>query len=58
MDAIESPKKFRKESDSFIEKHQLTNAIVSEITQSVPGIVENMGPFKCPHCNEIIELFQ
>ncbi|GAB6144991.1 P-loop NTPase [Desulfocicer niacini] len=22
------------------------------------GIVENMGPFKCPHCNEIIELFK
>jgi len=21
------------------------------------GLVENMGPFKCPHCNEIIELF-
>ncbi|MBF0467724.1 MAG: Mrp/NBP35 family ATP-binding protein [Desulfamplus sp.] len=22
------------------------------------GIVENMGPFKCPHCNEVIELFK
>ncbi len=22
------------------------------------GIVENMGPFKCPHCNEMIELFK
>jgi len=22
------------------------------------GIIENMGPFKCPHCNEIIELFK
>ena len=22
------------------------------------GIVENMGPFKCPHCDEIIELFK
>lgn len=22
------------------------------------GIVENMGPFKCPHCNEMISLFK
>ncbi|MBF0211269.1 MAG: Mrp/NBP35 family ATP-binding protein [Desulfamplus sp.] len=22
------------------------------------GIVENMGPFECPHCNQIIELFK
>lgn len=22
------------------------------------GIVENMGPFKCPHCDEVIELFK
>ena len=22
------------------------------------GIIENMGPFKCPHCGEIIELFK
>ncbi|SLM30603.1 conserved hypothetical protein [Desulfamplus magnetovallimortis] len=22
------------------------------------GIVENMGAFKCPHCNEVIELFK
>jgi Mrp family chromosome partitioning ATPase len=22
------------------------------------GIVENMGPFKCPHCNEVIALFK
>ncbi|MBF0301758.1 MAG: Mrp/NBP35 family ATP-binding protein [Desulfamplus sp.] len=22
------------------------------------GIVENMGPFKCPHCNQVIELFK
>ncbi len=22
------------------------------------GLIENMGPFKCPHCDEIIELFK
>ncbi|MBF0200566.1 MAG: Mrp/NBP35 family ATP-binding protein [Desulfamplus sp.] len=22
------------------------------------GIVENMGPFQCPHCNQVIELFK
>jgi MinD-like ATPase involved in chromosome partitioning or flagellar assembly len=22
------------------------------------GVVENMGPFKCPHCDEVIELFK
>jgi Mrp family chromosome partitioning ATPase len=22
------------------------------------GIVENMGPFKCPHCDQVIELFK
>ncbi len=22
------------------------------------GLVENMGPFKCPHCNQVIELFK
>jgi len=22
------------------------------------GIIENMGPFKCPHCDEVIELFK
>ena len=22
------------------------------------GIIENMGPFKCPHCNDIIEIFK
>jgi len=22
------------------------------------GVIENMGPFKCPHCNDIIELFK
>ncbi len=22
------------------------------------GIIENMGPFKCPHCSEVIELFK
>lgn len=28
------------------------------VKMEVLGLVENMGPFKCPHCNEMIELFK
>jgi len=29
-----------------------------KVNMKIIGIIENMGPFKCPHCDQIIELFK